>query len=140
MDTDGSKIAPKDFVENAERTAMGGDDGELAAPLGAGLGVTVKFALVFVEGKLVELDVTGPADDGIGVGGKGIDVETGNESEDAGFNVLFAVDDLDAEIFGNDVEDAGPTFAVIEVEASGTFIARGDPDVEMVIATGRFND
>ncbi len=56
-----------EFVEDGLGAAMGGDDGECAAPLGEGFGDAVEHALVLVKGEFVELDVAAFAGECVGV-------------------------------------------------------------------------
>ncbi len=108
-----------DVVENGVEAALGGDDGELAAPVDARAGDGVKLALVFVNGEFVELDVTGFADEGVWVRGEAIDGSAAGESEDVSGEVFVALDDLFAEVLDPEIEFARPIFAIPEILAGG---------------------
>ena len=108
--------------------------------MGAGLGVAVKFALVFADGEFIELDVAGLADERVGMGTEAGDRPATGKLKDMSSDVFFLVDDDLAEVLGHDVEEARPAFAVLNVEARGAFVARGDPDVVTAFFVGSFPD
>src|SRR5881394_3240285 len=118
------------LVKNGTAAAVGRDDAELKAPERAALGDAEQFALIFVQGELVEFYVTGATGDRVRRGCEAIDTEARFETEHFGGEVLlFVRDDLLAEVLRADVERLGPAFAVLEVETSGGFVARGYPDI-----------
>jgi len=112
-----------DLVEEGGGAAMGGDDGELAAPHGDGLGDTVEQALIGVEGEFVEGDVAALAGEGVGIGGKGIDTPTIGELEDVGGDIGVAVEEDIAEISETDVHEIGPMATVFDLETGLVLIA-----------------
>ena len=129
-----------DFVEDGVCAAMGGDDGDLAAPGGDGFGDLIEHALILMESEFVELDVAAFAGKGVWVGGEAIDAATGGELEDVGGEMVFAIKDELAEVVGGLLEESGPGDAIAEIEAGLFFVARGDPDVESSIAASGFED
>src|SRR5688572_9158037 len=120
----------EDFIKDGLVAAMGGDDGELAAPGGARLGDAIEFALLAMDGELVELDVAGFADESVGVGGQGKDAAAGFEAESERAQVLAFVEDLPFGFVGGQLKCLSPALALAQIFAGGGKIAGGDPDVE----------
>jgi len=112
--------------------AMGGDDGELAAPGGDGFGDSVEQALIGVQGELVEGDVTAFASEGVWVGGKAIDAAAVRELQgESGMAIAgFAVEEDFAEVGGALVQDFGPVDAIFEGEFGLGEISGDDIGVE----------
>src|SRR5687768_8562336 len=94
--------AAKNFIESGVRTAMGGDDRDLAAPLGATLRHAKEFAGVFVKGELVQLDMAGLPGERIRAGGHGVNAEAAGELETVNLQVLFVIDDFGTEVVGEE--------------------------------------
>lgn len=130
----------EDFVEDGGCAAMGGNDGELATPLGAGLCIAEEIALIFVDCEFVEFDMSGSAGWGINAGGEGVDKAAAGKAEDIGADAFVCVEDLKAEVFGGDLEEESPVFAVVEVLASGTLVAGRDPNIESGLKAGDLSD
>ena len=74
----------KDMVKKAVGATVGGDDFELAAPGGDGLGDAVEQGLVLVKSKFIEDDMAALASEGVGIGGEGMDGAAVGEMEDPG--------------------------------------------------------
>jgi hypothetical protein len=119
-----------ELIEEGVGAAVGGDDGEVAAPGGDGLGHAVEEALIFVQGEFVEFNVAAFAGEGIGVGREAVDAAAVGEFEDVGGEVVAAIEDHFAEVEGGQVDDAGPVFAILEIESGLGFVAGRDPDIE----------
>jgi len=62
-----------DLVEESVRTAMSGDDGESAAPLGNGFGDAVEKALILVKGEFVDFHMATFSRESVWVGGEAVD-------------------------------------------------------------------
>ena len=119
----------KDVVKEAIRAAMGGDDFELTAPGGDGLGDAVEEGLVLVEGKFIKDDVAALAGEGVGIGGEGMDGATVGEAEDAGGIPVVGQEQRLAGQAASLVEAPGPEFAVLNKETGLEVIAGTDPDI-----------
>src|SRR5262249_16872689 len=87
-----------ELVEEGVDAALGGDDGELAAPGGAGFGDAIEGALIFVQGELVQGDVAAFAGEGVWVGGEGIDAAAVGELEDVGGGAGFVIEQRFADV------------------------------------------
>jgi hypothetical protein len=120
----------EDFVKNGVVAAVGGDDGELAAPGGDGFSDAVEEALVGVESELVEGDVAAFAGEGVGVGGEGVDAAAVGEFEGEGGGAGIGIEHELAELGGAALEELGPAEAVLELEAGLLLVAGGDVGVE----------
>ena len=97
--------------------------------MGAGLSVAVELALVFADGEFVELDVACFADESVGMGTEAGDRPATGKLKNMGSDVFLLVDDDLAEVLGEDVQEPGPPFAVLDVKACSALVAGGDPDV-----------
>ncbi len=126
----GLEDGAEDLEEEGGGAARGGDDGELAAPVGDGFGEGVEEALVRVEGKFVEGDVAAFTGEGVGVGGEGVDAAAIGEFEDVGGGTGIGFEEDFAEVGGADVEEIGPVAAIIELKAGLAKVAGGDKGVE----------
>ena len=128
------------MVEESADAAVGGDDGELAAPHGDGFGDAVQEALVRVKGEFVEGDVAALAGESVGVGGKGIDAAAVGELEDVGGRVGVAVEDDFAERFGAEMKDFSPIDAIFKLEAGLEEVFGGDIGVEASVPSADQQD
>src|SRR5580693_719558 len=102
---------------------MGGDEGELTAPGGDGLGNTIEEALIFVQRKFIKGDVAALAGEGIGIGGEGIDATAIGELQDVGGGFGAGVENDFAEAGSAEVERFGPLDAIFELEAGLEVVA-----------------
>ena len=73
--------------------------------------------------------MSGFADEGVRIGTDAVDAPAAGKPEDLSLDVLLSVDNHFAQIFGNDMHSARPVLCVLQIEASGAFVARRDPDV-----------
>jgi hypothetical protein len=119
---------------------MGGKDGEGAAPLGNGFGDVIEEALIFVEGELVNFNVTAFAGESVWIGREAINAAAVGELEDGSIRVVGGIEDQEAEVGCAEVEELGPFFAVFEVETSLEFVSRSDPDIVARIGTAGEED
>src|SRR5213075_1603681 len=71
----------------------------------------------------------GFADESVRIGTERVDGPAGGESESVSFDIAFLIDDDLAEVLGGFMQDVSPTFAVIEVQPGGEFVAGRHPDV-----------
>jgi len=121
-------------------TAMGGDDGKLAAPGGDGFGDGEQEALIAMESELVEFDMAAFAGEGVGIGGNAVYRATGKEAEaESGDRGARVEEDL-ALVEARGLESVGPELAVLEVEAGLEEVAGGDEDIVGRTGSGHLED
>ena len=119
-----------DLVEKGIGAAVGGDDGESAAPLGDGFRDAVEEALILMEGELIHFDMAAFAGEGVGIGGDAVNAAAIGEFEDTCGEVVFVIQDDDAKIDGGDMKNPCPIDTILEVKAGQAVVAGGDPDVK----------
>ena len=119
-----------EMVEESIDAAMGGDDGELAAPGGAGLGDPVKGALILVEGEFVEGYVAAFARECVWVGREGINAAAIGELEYVGGRFGTGVENGFAKVSGSGMQDVGPMGAVFELKFGLELVAGRDESVK----------
>jgi hypothetical protein len=119
-----------ELIEEGADAAVGGDDGELAAPGGDGFGNAVKEALVLVEREFVEGDMAAFAGQGVGIRGKGIDTAAIGELEDVSGGIGVRIEEKSAEILGGDVHEFSPVKAIFELEFGLELIAGRNEGIE----------
>ena len=129
-----------EIVEDGLGAAMGGDDGECAAPLGEWLGDAIEHALVLVKGEFVEFDVAAFAGECVWIGGEAMNAAAVSELEDVGAEVARIADGHLVEAFGAHLEPVCPAGAVFEIKPGLGFVARGNPDVVAGIVSAGFFD
>lgn len=111
-------------VEEVVGAAVGGDDGDLAAPGDAGVGDGEEFLGVLVEGEFVEDTGASFSCLCVGAGGEGVDTATVSKFEVGVVRFEWIGEDWAVEVgFGEGVEFAGEIVTIAEEEAGLEFIA-----------------
>ena len=93
-----------------------------------------------MQGELVNFDVAAFAGQGIRVRGQAVNAPSIGELEDMSGELVFRVQDNQADVGGGDVQDSGSLLTIFEVESGLELVPGGDPDVELSVGGAGFHD